>query len=123
MIDASRRKGKCGLPSDPANVADPAAYRQCVVSAPQPDVYVANRAPSSLLVGSMTADFSYASGSNDLPTFTDTIELTLGPSRLVLGSVRVPATSKTPNTDERREVRSRAARVRRVLRFDAHLRV
>jgi hypothetical protein len=66
------------------------AFVSCAQLAHQPDVYVANRAPSSLLVGRMTPDFSYAAGSSELPSFIDSIALTSGPSRVVLGSVKVP---------------------------------
>jgi hypothetical protein len=66
----------------------------------QPDVYVANRAPSSLLVGRMTPDFSYANGSSELPSFVDSVALTSGPSRVVLGYVKVPTTSAGDATDD-----------------------
>ena len=61
----------------------------CAKAAPQANVYVANRTPSSLLVGALTADGSYSDGSNDFPSFTDSIALTSGPSRVVLGDVTV----------------------------------
>jgi hypothetical protein len=76
------------------------AFVSCALSAHQPDVYVANRAPSSLLVGRMTPDFSYANGSSELPSFVDSIALTSGPSRVVLGSVKVPATTHVAGTDD-----------------------
>ncbi|MEO6600910.1 MAG: hypothetical protein ABIQ16_13610, partial [Polyangiaceae bacterium] len=87
VIDDSQRKADC---ADKDPTRDPAAYRKCLRAGPQPDIYLANRTPSSLVVGKMTADGSYASGSNDLPSFTDSIALTTGPSRLVRGAVRVP---------------------------------
>jgi DNA-binding beta-propeller fold protein YncE len=62
-------------------------------------VYVANRAPASLLVGRMTPDFSYANGSSELPSFIDSIALTSGPSRVVLGFVKVPTTAATTMND------------------------
>ncbi|MET0794640.1 MAG: hypothetical protein ABW061_24175 [Polyangiaceae bacterium] len=89
VIDDTARLHDCGAKTDPANVADPDAYVACVAAADRPDVYVANRAPASLLVGALTADFSYASGSNDLPSFNDSVALTSGPSRLVRGQVKV----------------------------------
>src|SRR5690606_10084946 len=50
------------------------------------DVYVANRAPNSLLVGTTDSrDAPLAAG--ELPTFHDNIPLTAGPSRVVLGHV------------------------------------
>jgi hypothetical protein len=94
VIDDSQRKDECAKLARGTQ-----EYRDCVRQAPQPDVYVANRAPSSLLVGSMTADFSYASGSSDLPAFTDSFPLTTGPSRLVLGKVRVPAKDPSAGKD------------------------
>lgn len=65
----------------------------CLEAAHQPSVFVSNRAPASLLVGALTADFSYASGSSELPAFTDSVPLSAGPSRVVLGRVRVAGTS------------------------------
>jgi hypothetical protein len=62
-------------------------------------VYVASRAPASLLVGAMTADLS-ATGTNDLPSFTDTVPLTFGPSRVILGEVRVPGTADSVLSDD-----------------------
>jgi hypothetical protein len=75
-------------------------FLSCARLAHQPDVYVANRAPSSLLVGRMTPDFSYANGSSELPSFIDSIALTSGPSRVVLGSVKVPATTNVAGKDD-----------------------
>jgi hypothetical protein len=76
------------------------AFVSCAQLAHQPDVYVANRAPSSLLVGRMTPDFSYANGSSELPSFIDSIALTSGPSRVVLGFVKVPTTTGGVGTDD-----------------------
>lgn len=50
-------------------------------------VYVANRAPASLLVG-RTRTNSSPTSSDDLPTFTESIPLEFGPSRVVVGKVR-----------------------------------
>ena len=75
------------------------AFLSCAQLAHQPDVYVANRAPSSLLVGHMTPDLSYANGTSELPSFIDSIALTLGPSRVVLGYVKVPTTAATTTND------------------------
>ena len=91
VIDDSERKAGC----DPTKLT-PAEYLECLRVGPQPAVYVANRAPASLVVGSLAADFSYASGSSDLPAFTHSIPLTTGPSRLARGNVRVPAPDSTP---------------------------
>lgn len=54
------------------------------------DVYVANRAPNSLLVGTTdSADTRVVA--EELPTFHDNVPLTAGPSRVVLGQVRTAA--------------------------------
>lgn len=63
--------------------------RACALAAHQPNVFVANRAPSSLLVGSLTVDASYRAGTSELPAIIDSVALTVGPSRVVLGSVKV----------------------------------
>jgi hypothetical protein len=65
-------------------------YR-CLQQAHQSDVYVASRAPSSLLVGAMTANSAYFTGTSELPAFTDSVPLTAGPSRVVLGKVKIPS--------------------------------
>ena len=67
--------------------ADP--DRNCLLKARQPKVYIANRAPSSLIVGGMMPDYAYTFGTSELPSFIDTVPLTSGPSRVVLGKVRV----------------------------------
>ncbi len=67
------------------------SFLDCAKAARQPDLYVANRAPSSLLSGALTPDPNYLAGSSGLPAFTDNVALTAGPSRVVLGKVRVPA--------------------------------
>jgi hypothetical protein len=67
-----------------------AAYRECLlrVASTPLDVFVANRAPASLLVGrTMPAQNSLQS--TELPAFYDSIPLTLGPSRVVSGRVIV----------------------------------
>ena len=75
-------------------------YLDCTVLAHQPSVYVANRAPSSLLVGDMTPDYSYAAGSSELPAFIDSVALTSGPSRVVLGYVKVKAAAGGAGSDD-----------------------
>jgi hypothetical protein len=88
------RAASCDMsaPADVDACRESPAFVDCARSVHQPDVYVANRAPSSLLVGRMTPDFSYANGSSELPSFVDSVALTSGPSRVVLGQVKVPAT-------------------------------
>lgn len=49
-------------------------------------VYVANRAPSSLLIGHTRTNSSETS-SDDLPRFIDAVPLPLGPSRVVVGDI------------------------------------
>jgi hypothetical protein len=84
-------------PDDPLTACQATpAFLSCVQVTQQPDVYVANRAPASLLIGRMTPDFSYASGSSELPSFIDSVALASGPSRVVLGNVKVPV-SATPD--------------------------
>jgi DNA-binding beta-propeller fold protein YncE len=56
-------------------------------------VYVSNRAPASVLIGTLASDKTYVSGTSELPAFTDSLPLTQGPSRVVLGKVRVPGTT------------------------------
>ncbi len=84
---------------DPTACQATPAFLSCARLAHQPDVYVANRAPASLLVGRMTPDFSYANGTSELPSFIDSIALTSGPSRVVLGYVKVPTTAATTTSD------------------------
>ena len=64
----------------------------CLKAATQPKVYLSNRAPPSLLIGSMMVDGGFASGSNDLPAIVDTASLTAGASRIVLGRIKVAGT-------------------------------
>jgi hypothetical protein len=63
-------------------------FASCFRAARQPNVYLSSRAPASLLVGSFIADMSQL-GTSELPAFTSSIPLALGPSRIVLGRVRV----------------------------------
>jgi hypothetical protein len=52
------------------------------------DVYVANRAPSSLLIGRTTPPQEY-------PYFFQTVPLTTGPSRVIVGQVKKPGSDET----------------------------
>jgi hypothetical protein len=52
-------------------------------------VYVANRTPSSLLVGEMRPNQN-ATASDDLPRFTDSIPLAFGPSHVTVGKIIGP---------------------------------
>jgi hypothetical protein len=88
-IDASRRDG-CESACDAAACAAPEAdactqcLREC--AAVPLDIYVANRAPHSLLIG-QTEFSSAALGRDDLPDFSDSETLRGGPSRVVLANV------------------------------------
>ncbi|HKO52698.1 MAG TPA: hypothetical protein VJV79_33555 [Polyangiaceae bacterium] len=97
-IDDSQRKldyQACRTSTECDAVADPLQCRaDCLRSVHQPSVYVASRAPASLLVGAMTNDLSL-SGTSELPSFSDSISLTFGPSRVVVGDVKVPGTSQS----------------------------
>ena len=76
------------------------ADSSCLQSVHQPErVFVSNRAPPSLLVGALTPDPSYAWGTSELPAFTDSIPLPAGPSRVVLGNVKVPGTAQSKLSD------------------------
>ncbi len=105
-IDNSERSqdyAACRQAQGCANLAHadrPACDTACAQSAPQPSVYIANRAPSSLLVGGLTPDFSYLAGSSELPAFIDSVALTSGPSRVALGNVKVPATASNAVGDD-----------------------
>jgi len=94
---AACRAAQCGPPNTSTECVT--QLTQCLRAAHQPAVYVASRAPASLLVGAMTADLS-ATGTNDLPSFTDTVPLTFGPSRVILGEVRVPGTADSVLSDD-----------------------
>jgi DNA-binding beta-propeller fold protein YncE len=94
-IDDSERKKDYELCDQKCAVGDDDCLTSCRRVVHQPNVYVSNRAPASLLVGALTADFGYASGTSELPSFTDSVPLTVGASRVVLGKVRVPGTTYT----------------------------
>jgi hypothetical protein len=81
-VDATARRS--------AERACPAGDSECLVaaSATPLDVFVANRSPATLLVG-RTAPFRNALESTEVPNFYDSIALTLGPSRVVVGNVVV----------------------------------
>lgn len=81
------------IDQDDANHPLTDCLQKCSNGAPVPDVYLANRTPASLLVGGFIPDPAYAAGSNELPSFTDTLPLALGPSRVVLGKVRVKSSA------------------------------
>jgi hypothetical protein len=54
-------------------------------------VFASNRAPPSLLVGALRTTFDKPDlATDDLPAFTDSVPLNAGPSRVVLGKVRLP---------------------------------
>jgi hypothetical protein len=74
---------------DPA--CAPAEYQSCVLSAGAIplDVFVANRAPSSLLVG-RTRPAVGVVPTSDVPAFHATVPLPPGPSRVLVGSVIGP---------------------------------
>src|SRR6185369_16833631 len=109
VIDDSPRGAdydKCLTPPGQMTPLDPEAYcataadveqcridlSACLKSAQQPLVFAASRAPASMLVGAMTTDLNYESGTSELPSFTDSLPLSVGPSRVVVGKVRVPGT-------------------------------
>ncbi|MEI9951059.1 MAG: hypothetical protein WDO74_19300 [Pseudomonadota bacterium] len=104
--DAERQKdyaacqaaaGDCGAAPDPIQCE--ADLTRCLRAVHQPAVYVASRAPASLLVGAMTADIGYPAGTSELPSFTDSIPLTFGPSRVIIGDVKVPGTAQSVKRD------------------------
>jgi hypothetical protein len=104
--DAQRQKdyaacrataGDCEQAANPAECSE--TLSRCLREVHQPAVYVASRAPASLLVGKMTSDLGFPSGTSELPSFTDSIPLTFGPSRVVLGEVRVPGTAQSEHED------------------------
>ncbi len=66
------------------------AVEACLAEAEQLpiDVYIANRTPASLIVG-RTREVTGTGEPQDLPTFHDSIPLTAGPSRVVVGDVLV----------------------------------
>jgi len=79
-VDDERRRTALGLcePSDSACLKAAAAVPL--------DLYIANRSPNSLLVGTIEARVGEL-GSDGIPSFHDTIPLTSGPSRAILGRV------------------------------------
>jgi len=108
VIDDAQRKqeyavcqsaaGDCQAAANPSQCQ--ADLTSCLLAVHQPDVYVANRAPSSLLVGAMTRDIGYQAGTSELPSFTDSVALTSGPSRVELGEVKVPGTAQSKQSDD-----------------------
>lgn len=84
-LDGSERtQCEAGCPSDDTRT-------QCLTdcAAIPIRVYIANRAPSSLLVGETRPNQGLFS-SDDLPRFEQSIPLTFGPSRVVVGQVISP---------------------------------
>ena len=99
--DREQGYSRCEADSNCASAADPKGCRaNCLQTAPQSSVFVASRAPASLLVGAMTADSNYTFNTNELPSFTDSIALTFGPSRVIVGDVRVPTTATDKEHDD-----------------------
>ncbi|HET7545597.1 MAG TPA: hypothetical protein VFK05_37275 [Polyangiaceae bacterium] len=101
--DEQRRKdyAKCdqgNIGDDCKAATDP--LQCCYRAVHQPSVYVASRAPASLLVGAMTADPNYLSGTSELPSFTDSLALTFGPSRVIVGDVRVAGSASSAQHDD-----------------------
>ena len=66
------------------------AFKDCLnsASATPLDVFVANRSPATLLLGRTTPVLNALEGT-ELPNFYDSVPLTLGPSRVVVGNVVV----------------------------------
>jgi len=89
VIDDAERVADYEACGCDASKADCAAAPGCLTAVHQPAVYVASRSPSSLLVGALTADVGYLSGTNDLPSFPESIAMQAGPSRVILGMVKV----------------------------------
>lgn len=79
------------------------AYLGCLnaVAATPLDVFVANRSPSSLLIG-RTTPAANALQSTELPAFYDSIPLTLGPSRVHVAQVIVGTAADGQPLFERR---------------------
>jgi hypothetical protein len=107
VIDDSQREADyrvCQKPcfglTDAARDACLHQQTACLQAVHQPNVFVSNRAPASLLIGALTPDSSYVWGTSELPAFTDSIPLPAGPSRVVLGKVRVPGTAQSTLKDE-----------------------
>ncbi|HKY39703.1 MAG TPA: hypothetical protein VJN18_27385 [Polyangiaceae bacterium] len=88
-LDSSERElalARCGEAEDGDTEADAGALKSCRDSASLVpiDVYVANRAPASLLIGRTRPPLEY-------PYFFQSLPLTVGPSRIVVGKVRTPS--------------------------------
>lgn len=81
--DTDRRAAEDACAADDADCLDLAARVPLVV-------YVANRGPNSLLIGT-TDSRDAVVAADDLPTFHDSIPLTAGPSRVVIGQVTTPS--------------------------------
>jgi hypothetical protein len=101
--DAQRRKDYAACKQQPPECEpgeDPTqCLTRCLRAVHQPAVYVASRSPASLLVGAMTTDIGYPAGTSELPFFTDSVSLTFGPSRVILGYVKVPGTAQSQLSD------------------------
>lgn len=78
-----RRRCEATCPAD-AGDARSACLTEC--SGVPLGVFAANRTPSSLLIGRTRPNQS-ATSSDDLPAFYDSIPLTFGPSRVIVGEV------------------------------------
>ena len=102
--DSARRKAELaclaqqGLPSscasrfcDEATPEQREALQAClrVADTTQVDVFVANRTPASLLVGRMIPAVNNFF-SSEIPAFYDSIPLSSGPARVVVGEVTLP---------------------------------
>jgi hypothetical protein len=89
-IDASERQAcEANCPAAPWVGDDPlSARRPCLArcAAVQLGVYVANRTPNSLLVGS-TQGSPNVTSSSDMPRFYDAVPMPVGASRVVIGNV------------------------------------
>ncbi|HET9931403.1 MAG TPA: hypothetical protein VFQ35_11970 [Polyangiaceae bacterium] len=98
------------------------AFRNCLntASATPLDVFVANHAPATLLLG-RTTPVQNALESTELPNFYDSLPLTLGPSRVVIGKVIVGVDEQGKNVLERR-VFVVCFDSRRIFVYDPHAR-
>ena len=88
--------GDCDLAQDPVQCS--IDLQKCLRAVHQPSVFVSSRSPASLLVGALTSDTSLA-GTNELPSFSDSIPLTFGPSRVILGDVKVWGSAQSEQQD------------------------
>ena len=77
----------CALDPNCAEAQDP-AFQACLTSAAATplDVFIANRAPSSLIFGRTDAIVS-DSATTDIPFFYDNLPLDVGPSRVYIGDI------------------------------------